>query len=309
MQLFGPSMTLCPTGSDILPVIVFLIKQSICVVRDWGVDDNHVSYTDAVPKDPNTLIVGPEFHALHHVDPNNYFSSWLRVMDWIIGSAASIRNRNITILHSGDGIGPAIYQELILEKVKSIRAPGFGTDWTYKDSSKLTPFLEDTDILIIACSSRETAKSSDTAFQHFTATVIDLFNRTRRPRPGPSLLPEVWHVSKTANLFDFTSAAQSPASELAGPSLSPRVQAGFKDETFLYRCIVSSTMETPGETLAWLTAKMVLLCIRRGATYIPANHLDFATKIPVCWLKVGSKAFLPLLTMFSWYGRTVHNTT
>lgn len=307
MQLFGPTMMLCPKGYDVLPVIALLVKQTVFVVRDLGVDDNHVSYTHVVPKDPNILHVGSEFHALHHVDPNNYFGSWLRILDWIIGTAATIKKRNVMVLDSGDIIGQALHHELVLDEIKSIRAPRFGVDWTYEDSSKLMPLLEDTDILIIACSSGRNETSPDTTSHQFAATVIDLFKRTRRQKPGPSLLPEVWHVGTKADLFELPTAAQSLGSKPAKSNLSPKVQAFFDDEAFLYRCIVSSTAERPDAALAWLTSKIVLFWIRRGATYIPTDCFDFAIKIPGRWAELRSRTGLSLPTILGYCSRTVQD--
>ena len=306
VQLFGPTMMLCPKGFDVLPVVALMVKLTVFVVRDLGVDDNHVSYTHVVPKDPNILHVGPEFHALHHVDPNNYFGSWLRILDWIIGTAATIKNRNVTVLSSGDMVGQALQHELVLDEIKSIRSPRFGVDWTYGDSAKLKPLLEDTDILIIACTGRNETSPGTTSDQ-FTSTIIDLFKRTRRQKPGPTLLPEVWHVGTKTDLFKRPTAAQSLGSQLAKSNLCPEVQAYFDDEAFLYRCIISSTAERPDAALAWLTSKIVLFWIRRGATYIPVDCFDLVIKIPGLWAKLQSMRGLSLPTILGYCIGTVRD--
>jgi hypothetical protein len=65
-----------------------------------GRDSNRKSYTTP-PKDTDWLLVGPQYHALHRIDPAAYISSTFRLFDWILGTGRSLRSRRITIGASG----------------------------------------------------------------------------------------------------------------------------------------------------------------------------------------------------------------
>lgn len=66
---------LYPTAAcDLLLVMAVQIVRTAVVAWNLGDDSNHIPYR-VLPKDESSLIVGPEYHVLHHVDPQNYFGS------------------------------------------------------------------------------------------------------------------------------------------------------------------------------------------------------------------------------------------
>jgi hypothetical protein len=75
-----------------------------------GRDSNHKTYP-TVPKDPNWFLVGPEYHALHHVDPAAYIGSSFRVFDWLFGTGYSLRSRRVTMTGAFDAFGGAMKKE------------------------------------------------------------------------------------------------------------------------------------------------------------------------------------------------------
>jgi hypothetical protein len=84
------------TGSRILSrellflVLWFEVVRIAVVAFLDGQDSNHQPFSSA-PKDNNWLTVGPQYHALHHIDPAAYISSTIRVIDWILGTGNSFK--------------------------------------------------------------------------------------------------------------------------------------------------------------------------------------------------------------------------
>lgn len=70
--LFARSLITDDNGSpDITPLVVvsaFEFIRMMVVIAMSGRDSNHIAF-DMVPKDRSWFLVGPEFHALHHIIP------------------------------------------------------------------------------------------------------------------------------------------------------------------------------------------------------------------------------------------------
>ena len=123
------------------------------VAYNDGRDSNHVHYS-RLPRDPYSVIVGPEYHALHHIDPQGYFGSMIRLVDWIFGTATILHGRTITITGSHGALGNALLQELRREKGTVIKEFHFGSDWDYENYGRLEAALQTTDILVLAHGAR-----------------------------------------------------------------------------------------------------------------------------------------------------------
>ena len=217
-----------------------------------GRDSNHKSYEGRVPKDKNWVVVGPEYHALHHVDPASNVGSSLRIYDWIFGSACSIKGRRVIIVY-----GSVCAEKGSLRAVLRIALEAEGVS-SFRDleiddaEDRLNDFfskLEDTDILILALN--PTSTSSPTA-----ATLIDHFIASKKVRKGISsmILPEVWNLEVQ---HQVPSDAHAKREE----------RRWYNDDEMIYRHIVfPDTLGGRGEEK---TVRWIMWWIRRGARYIP----------------------------------------
>eukprot|EP00962_Isochrysis_galbana_P052598 scaffold24078_cov114-Isochrysis_galbana.AAC.1 len=81
-----------PLGWVQLTALTFLVVRSIVFVVAGlimkGRDSNHVEL-DKVQVCKNWVLVGPHYHALHHVFPGQYMSSFVKLLDYILGTAAA----------------------------------------------------------------------------------------------------------------------------------------------------------------------------------------------------------------------------
>ena len=150
------ALTPTPTqlvNQDISIAVTFLILRSMVVAYNDGRDSNHVHYS-RLPRDPHSVIVGPEYHALHHIDPQGHFGSMIRLVDWIFGTATILHGRTITITGSHGALGNALLQELRREKGTVINEFHFGSDWDCENYGRLEAALQTTDILVLAHGAR-----------------------------------------------------------------------------------------------------------------------------------------------------------
>ncbi|KUJ17309.1 uncharacterized protein LY89DRAFT_50492 [Mollisia scopiformis] len=220
-------------------VLAFETVRSFVVACMEGRDSNHKSYSPVVPKDPHPFLVGPEYHALHHVDPSSYIGSTFKVFDWFLGTSCSLQSRRVTVAGDLGAYGPALKQELLSESVSCIEDLNIlSTD--SKESNGRIEVLARTDILIIG-----SEPGSD--------ELIDLFKKYHKAKASQSLLlPEVW-------CFDTRKASLQ------------QVKERHNDEDILYRHIVChSERQWLGLRPEW-AASMAIWWIRRGMRTVPAS--------------------------------------
>lgn len=110
---------------DILCFLAFEVSQSLVVSMCDVRDSNHVAYR-RLPKDPNVIFVGPEYHSLHHVDPQRYLGSRLKPLHWILGSTSSLQGRRVTMTYSRGAMGYALSQELQRAGVAMVQGLEYG---------------------------------------------------------------------------------------------------------------------------------------------------------------------------------------
>ena len=270
-------------GPERLSKELFSLVLAVEVVRVFvvaslsGRDSNHKTYR-TVPKDHNWFLVGPEYHALHHVDPEAYIGSAFRVFDWLLGTGYSLRSRRITLTGASGAFGQAMKKELLSESVRCIQELKFGVDWTYDDYTPTIPILANTDVLILAHGSKqrdELKANCDSAI-----AVIELFKQHRKPRSGnEKLLPKVWYVGSEAELHPSWGITRLQSYSRSKRSFLPYARTLYDDPSVIYRHIVPSAFSSPmGPAIvsAEWAARISMWWIRRGARYVPVTYTGLA---------------------------------
>lgn len=129
-----------------------------------GLDINHrpIEILDAYR--PSWLPY-PEYHALHHVYPDAYFSAYPKLVDWVIGGGAMLRGRRF-LLQGGESVfGRALQQAL--------------RDHGVRDVGVATGELRECDVLVL-CDPGEGE--------------VDLVEEILAQTASRQLPPEVWVV-------------------------------------------------------------------------------------------------------------------
>ncbi|KAI6715424.1 integral membrane protein [Diplocarpon mali] len=258
--------------------VLFEIGRVFVVACLEGRDSNHKSYPAMVPKDPNSFTVGPQYHAMHHVDPSSYISSCFRVFDWLLGTSSSIRSRRITMTGASGAFGSALKHELLSESPSCIQELKYGTDWTYTSYSDTITALQNTDILILSHGSKTEPMAANCVS---AISLIELFKQHYTPRPGYArLLPEVWYVGSEAEVHPSPPGDKVMQAYTASKRAFARhARKYYDDETVLYRHIVPAAFRS---RMGWAivgprwAAKVAMWWIRRGARYVPVTYTGFA---------------------------------
>jgi hypothetical protein len=226
-------------------VLIFEIIRSFVVACMEGRDSNHKSYSTVVPQDPHSFLVGPEYHALHHVDPTSYIGSTFKVFDWFLGTSCSLKSRRVTIVGSLGVFGAALREQLLEESVSCVEKLSLVSSATDDGYPTMIELLSRTDILIFDSESER-------------ENVIGLFKKHHKAKAAQSLLlPEVWQCTSS-----FKKGSAEHTKRL------------HDDEDILFRQIDCHTERKWLEVRPEIAAKLAIWWIRRGVRSVPATF-DF----------------------------------
>ncbi|KAM3473207.1 hypothetical protein MY5147_004883 [Beauveria neobassiana] len=267
-----------PTAAyDLLIVMLVQIIRTAIVAWNMGYDSNHIPYR-VLPKDKNNMIVGPEYHVLHHIDPQNYFGSMVRLVDMIFGTATTLKGRRVAMTGSSGALGRELTKALQKEQVASITPLRHGVDWSGNDYSGLAPILAETDILVLCHGTKD--HNAALAMNCTSAvSIIELFKQSR-DRTKPELIPEVWYVGSEAELHGALPGDKvMQAYAESKRAFVPFARAYYDDEQILYRHIVPAAFQSRmGSSIVgadW-AARTAIWWIRRGAQYVPVTYTGMA---------------------------------
>ncbi|PYH43468.1 uncharacterized protein BP01DRAFT_275562, partial [Aspergillus saccharolyticus JOP 1030-1] len=257
----------------VLLVLLTQLARVWAVILHGGKDSNHVSY-ETIPKDRNWTFVGPEYHALHHHDPDKYMGSAVKLFDWVAGTAYSLRGKVVMAGDAGD-LGPALEKQLLSEGVKAIHNldNNLPKNSPQRDLMLLKPMLDDADILILAHINPAEAGDEESDCTS-TVRLIQHFLTPKAMRRR-KVLPEVWYLAGTTELSlvggdVFTQQDCKPAQS----SFLPYARSLYKCSQVTYRHILLPASGAFGGrrngSSDWI-AGTALWWIRRGAQFIPVT--------------------------------------
>lgn len=288
LQIFGTALGYVlaiwatPTGlvwitqSHLWSMISIQITRTTVVILANGRDSNHLVYKTA-PKDPNWIFAGPEYHALHHVYPDRYIGSFIKLFDWIWGTSYSVRGKRIVITGGNGAFGRAIVAELEEEGVQSIHSLKFGVDWDHQNFEKAIAALSACDILILA----HGTKGQDAVESNCNSAVrlVQLFKQNRPINETSPTLPEVWYVGSEIEFHPAFGNKELQRYSHSKRRFLPHARSFFDDADIIYRHIVPSAFQSPmGPAIlsaSW-AARCTMFWIRRGARYVPVTYTGFA---------------------------------
>jgi hypothetical protein len=237
-----------------------------------GMDGNHMSM-DRVSARQNIVKVNAAYHAMHHITPENYYSSYLNVFDLLFGRSCTIRHRRFLITGASGAFGSAMKRRI--EALGGIvDVARHGVDFRPGDVEGMRGKLERADVLILA----HGAKGADAWDANYTtfAELADLFIVLGKHRLVP---PEIWAVGSEAEFHGDMGQADLVDYAASKRAFSRRALGYYRSEEVLYRHIVPSSFTSamgPGPMSADTAAGIALFLIRRGLSYVPVTLTTLA---------------------------------
>ncbi|KKB77387.1 hypothetical protein VW29_18725 [Devosia limi DSM 17137] len=257
------------------PIAVVAAIRTVMLVmtlKEEGLDYNHMSM-DRVGGQQGLLWVNNNYHAMHHVYPHNFFSSFSNVFDLLFGTTCQIKGRKFLVTGASGAFGSAMVKKLeklggIVETAKS------GSDFSAGDYSRMQEKLTRADVLVLA----HGAKTDDCWNANYVTftELIDLFTEIGKPRLAP---PEVWALGSEVEFHGDMGLDELKAYSASKRAFAARARQYYRSDALLYRHVVPSSFTSPmgkGAMSAGTAVNMALFGIRRGFSYVPVTLTGMA---------------------------------
>lgn len=256
-----------------LHLVLFVIR-----VKEEGMDINHMAM-DRLDGRRGVFAVNPSFHAMHHINPRSYYSSFLSVFDMIFGTALAIRGKRVLLTGANGALGAAMMERLT--KMGALVTP---LRYRIEMGSVPDELLAQFDILAMCHGAKDSPFNTWGANYWSPAHLGEQFIHAGKDRLVP---PEIWLVGSEAEFVGKDSYARSK-----------RMMADyaatfwFSNPNVTYRHIVPSAFTSKLNGLALMSpgfvADVALFLIRRGFRYIPVTYTGLAF---LNWFRFQMKAF------------------
>ena len=257
------------------PIAVVALARTwmlIQTIREEGMDFNHMSM-DRISGQQGLWWVSPSYHAMHHVHPNNFFSSFTNGFDLLFGTGTQISGRRFLITGAGGAFGGAMKARL--EKLGGIvETAKHGVDFSAGAYGPMLDKLARADVLILS----HGAKSEgcwDANYRTFV-DLIDLFIDAGRQRLTP---PEVWALGSEAEFHGDMGLEELRDYAASKRAFAQHALGYYRSGDLLYRHVVPSSFTSamgPGPMSADTAARIALFFIRRGFHYVPVTLTTLA---------------------------------
>ncbi|MEO8756818.1 MAG: hypothetical protein ABI398_03550 [Devosia sp.] len=241
-------------------------------IKTEGMDGNHMSM-DRVSGQQSLFKVNAAYHAMHHITPDNFYSSYLNVFDLLFGRSCTIRHRRFLITGASGALGSAM--ERRIESLGGIvETARHGADFAPGDVERMRSKFERADVLILA----HGAKTDGAWDANYTSFVelSDLFIALGKDRLVP---PEIWAAGSEAEIHGDMGQADLVDYAASKRAFARRALSYYRSPDVLYRHIVPSAFTSamgPGPMSADTAARIALFLIRRGFSYVPVTLTTLA---------------------------------
>lgn len=253
-------------------VFILHTHNFVSAVLQEGRDAHHMAM-DRIHGPINMFWVGKSYHALHHVFPTRFFSSYSTFFDLIMGSTCQFKGRRFLVSGASGALGSALVEGIEARGgiVKTIK---WQADYAVGDYARLDTRLRDADVLVLA----HGAKTKNCKDANCT-TFVDLIERFRDAGKNRLVPPEIWAVGSEAELHGDLGQPDMRDYAASKRSFAARARAYYDAPDLYYRHIVPSAFTSSmgkGPMSARTAAKIALFLISRGARYVPVTLTTLA---------------------------------
>jgi sterol desaturase/sphingolipid hydroxylase (fatty acid hydroxylase superfamily) len=253
-------------------VVAFQVVQFILVVRCGGRDSNHVAF-DRLRTPSGLWVVGPRYHALHHLHPEGYFSSFVKLFDTVFGTACPLQGRRVALTGATGAFGSAL--KPVLERGgATVRALKFGVDYAYDDYARLDAVLAETDLLVLAHGSKK-----EFAMQANCDSFVAIIERFLSLQEGRRFPGEIWALGSEIELHPAWGNADLQVYLESKRAFARHAYGYYRDDRVVYRHICPAGFNS---RMGWaplsarMAVAMAMVLIRRGARYVPVTYTGLA---------------------------------
>jgi len=259
---------------NVTPVYLAMILQTfifLCVIKDRGQDLHHRPMSK-FKRYGGGFWVDAAYHAQHHMCPNRFFSSYVKLIDYLLGSALNLSAKKIVMTGANGALGSQLKR--LLEKEGARITPfKFGVDYDYQSYNNFIPYLRQANILLLC----HGTKYNDTENANCISFVklIELYKSSYQG----DQVPEVWAVGSEIECHPCFGIKKLYPYADSKRKYARYARYFYHAKDLHYRHLVHSAFSSkmgPGLMSARFAAWMTLFLLKRGFKYIPVTYTGFA---------------------------------
>jgi hypothetical protein len=257
------------------PVVLIAAMRTVFLLmtlKEEGMDYNHMA-SDRVSARQGLWWVNADYHAMHHLFPSQFFSSFANIFDLLFGTACQIGGRKFLITGASGAFGSAIAAR-IRARGGIVEVAKWGVDFGPGDYGRMGDKLGRADVLVLA----HGAKTGDCLTSNCTSYValIEQFMAAGQARLLP---PEVWALGSEAEFHGDLGQAELVDYAASKRAFAAQARRYYRNAAVIYRHIVPSAFTSamgPGPMSAGVAAAIALFLIRRAFRYVPVTLTTLA---------------------------------
>jgi monoglucosyldiacylglycerol epimerase len=262
----------------IWPVAVALTIETfifVMVVIRGGMDEHHIAAEARKPRRNFRagLFVTADYHSLHHIHPDRFFSSYVTLFDRLMGTACQVQGRKVALTGASGAFGQAMAR-LLEQKGATVTPLKHGVDFTADDASAADEILLEADILVLAHGAK--GEPAMAANCHSFVTLIERFRALKTPPLSPT---EVWAVGSEIECHPSFGDPVLKIYRQSKVAYAKHARRYYADRDMIYRHIVPSAFRSkmgPGLISGNFAAKWAWFLIARGFRYVPVTYTGIA---------------------------------
>ena len=275
---YATQMVVCGLALVVLSPLPVIVVMSIFTAIFAGAmilhgkDHNHIPFP-IIPVARETLFVRAPYHAMHHIYPDSYLSSYTTLFDRLMGTACQVRGRRVALTGASGSFGSAM-RNLLERAGASVIPLRFGVDWSYEDYSGADAVLESADILVLAHGAK-----GEQAMPANCDSFLALFDQFKSLTGHRQVPVEVWAVGSEIECHPAFGHPGLRSYARSKRAFARAAAALMHDRDVLYRHIVPSAFCSPmgtGLMTGRTAAAIAFWLIRRGFRYVPVTYTGIA---------------------------------
>ena len=245
----------------------------VMTLKEEGMDVNHMSMK-RVSGRHGLWWVDAHYHAMHHVYPNSFYSSFSNVFDLVFGTTCQISNRKFVVTGASGAFGAALVTRLekLGAEVRTLRSgQHFGPGHISEEAQSA---LQWADVLVLS----HGAKSED-CWNANVYTFVDLIERFKELGQDRLVPPEVWGLGSEVEIHGDFGMGELKDYAATKRAFAAHAKRYYQSPDLIYRHIVPSAFTSrmgPGLMSAETAVGIALFFIRRGFRYVPVTYTTLA---------------------------------
>jgi monoglucosyldiacylglycerol epimerase len=254
-------------------IVAASLQMIILVTVCWnrGIDPHHRTYKHLPPYRGGWYVTAP-YHALHHHYISNFYSSYIKVIDVIFGTAHHLANKNIVMTGASGALGSKM--KALLEREGAIVTTfKYGQDYEYGKYDNLIPALNNADILFL-CHGSKFHQAQEANCDSYI-DLIELYKRVRKP---DLLAPEIWATGSEIECHPCFGIEKIKVYAVSKRNYAKAARSYYRADDIQYRHLVHSAFMSsmgPGLMSANFAAKWTMFLLKRGFRYVPVSYTGF----------------------------------